>query len=247
MKIEKYKKLKNGKYEVILTNNEKLELYEDVILKFNLLLTKEIDDNKQLILDFNTECETYYIALKYLKVRPRSKKEIYGYLKKKDYPIMFIDKSLQKLENQGYINDLSFARSFLNNKLITTSNGPYKIRQELQNKGINNKDIVSVMEDYTLEKQTEKIDKQVNRMVKSNHNKGNNLLKKKIYMTLIQDGFDSNLINEAIDEIKFEDDQVLAKKEYDKLYKKLSTKYSGNELEYRIKQKLYQKGFVYKQ
>ena len=35
----------------------------------------------------------------------------------------------------------------------------------------------------------------------------------------------------------------LAKKEYDKLYKKLSRKYSGQELEFKINQKLYQKGF----
>ena len=39
----------------------------------------------------------------------------------------------------------------------------------------------------------------------------------------------------------------MVKKEYDKLYKKLSRKYSGNELEYKIKEKLYQKGLYYEE
>ena len=44
MQISKYKKLKNNIYEVTLENDEKIKLYEDVILKEELLLKKEIDD-----------------------------------------------------------------------------------------------------------------------------------------------------------------------------------------------------------
>ena len=32
MKIEKYKKLKNGKYELIMEYDQTIELYEDTIL-----------------------------------------------------------------------------------------------------------------------------------------------------------------------------------------------------------------------
>ena len=39
------------------------------------------------------------------------------------------------------------------------------------------------------------------------------------------------------------DDSISYQKEYDKLYKKLSRKYEGATLEYKIKEKLYQKGF----
>ena len=37
MKIDKYKKLRNGKYELIMENGEGIQLYEDTILKYNLL------------------------------------------------------------------------------------------------------------------------------------------------------------------------------------------------------------------
>ena len=42
MKIEKFKKKKNNIYEIILSDNTSLSFYDDTILKYNLLLTKDI-------------------------------------------------------------------------------------------------------------------------------------------------------------------------------------------------------------
>lgn len=247
MKIEKYKKLRNGKYEITLEDNSKLELYEDVILKYRLLLTKEIENNKKEILEFNQECDTYNTGLKYLKNRARSKKEILDNLIKKEYPQEFVEKAITKLEQQGYINDEIYSKSFLNNKLITTSNGPYKIKQEMFKKGIDKDIIEKTLEEYTSDIQKEKINKIVTRMIKANRNKGNILLKKKIYINLINDGFEKGIINDILEKQEFKSDEDIAKKEYEKLYKKLSKKYEGNELEYKIRQKLYQKGLIYEE
>lgn len=247
MKIDKYKKLRNGKYELTLDNLETMILYEDTILKYNLLLTKNIGTNKKEVLDFDRKCDVYYVGLRYIKNRARSKKEVYDKLVKEEYPLDYINESIEKLEKQGYINDSVYARSFLNNKLITTSNGPYKIKQEMLKKGIDESIINNTLEDYKDEIQTEKIDKIVTRMIKSNRNKGNNLLKKKINMELINQGFSKELIKESIESHEFGDDSDIAKHEYEKLYKKLSNKYSGKELEYKIKQKMYQKGLVYEE
>lgn len=246
MKILKYKKLKSGKYQVELDNDQKLELYEDTILKYDLLLTREIkEQNLDNMLKYNDKFDAYYLSLKYLNVRARSKKEIKDYLKKKDYDEDIILQTISKLENQGYLNDLGFGKSFLTNKLITTSNGPLKIRRELLQHELTDEDINIILEDYTDEMQLEKIRKQVNRIIKSNRNKGNVYLKRKLYTELNNEGFKSNLIEDELNKIELEDDSDLAKKEYDKLYKKLSKKYSGQELEFKINQKLYQKGFHY--
>ena len=60
-------------------------------------------------------------------------------------------------------------------------------------------------------------------------------------------GYDVDLINKVILDYDFSNDKDMVKKEYDKLYKRLSRKYSGNELEYKIKEKLYQKGLYYEE
>ena len=246
MKIIKYKKLKSGKYKIFLEDESTIELYEDTILKYNLLISKEI--KKEILSElekFNYDLDAYYIALKYLDIRPRSKKEINDYLLKKGFSNDIIRDIISKLETQGYLNDLAFGRMFLNNKLITTTNGPLKVRKELQQHNLNSEDINTILEEYTDDIQLEKINKQINRIIKSNRNKGNVYIKRKIYNDLNNEGFNSSLIEEELNHLELEDDTDLAKKEYDKLYKKLSKKYSGSELEFKINQKLYQKGFHY--
>ena len=51
--------------------------------------------------------------------------------------------------------------------------------------------------------------------------------------------------NEVISGLDFLDTSDIRKREYDKLYRKYSRKYSGRELELKIKEKLYQKGLYY--
>lgn len=68
----------------------------------------------------------------------------------------------------------------------------------------------------------------------------------KIINDLLRLGYNKSAVDEVVGKITFSVDKDLAKKEYDKLYRKYSQKYSGSELEYRIKQKLYQKGLYMK-
>ena len=243
MDIIKYKKLRNGKYQIITTTCT-FELYEEVILKYNLLLSKKIDD-KDSILKYNKRWDIYYTALKYLKSRTHSKKEVCDYLKKKEYPSEFIEEAILKLESQGYINDLVYARSFFNNKIITTSHGPLIIKKELQDKGVALEIICEVLDDYTDDIQKDKINKRINRIITSSRGKSNKAIMLKIRNDLYKEGFSQNLINAQLQNVQLEDDSDVYKKQYDKLYKRYSKKYSGYELECKIKQALYQKGFSY--
>ncbi len=58
-------------------------------------------------------------------------------------------------------------------------------------------------------------------------------------------GYDFSIISSVISEFNFSNDPELAKKEYDKLYKKYSSKYSGYELKSKIREKMFQKGLLY--
>lgn len=244
MKIENYKKLKNGKYRLSFDNSETLDVYEDVILNLELLLKRNISESlKQKILQENEKYDAYAVGLKYLSTRVRSKKEIQDYLKRMEYSSTNIENAIIILEKQGYINDLNFAKAFLNNRLITTSNGPYKIKSDLKEKGISPEIIDEVLMEYTESIQREKISKQITKMTKANRTRGNRLLKSKIYNELLREGFQPQLINELVGGIILEDDSAILQKEYDKLYKRLSRKYKDTELERRIRQKLYEKGF----
>ncbi len=244
MYVEKYKKKKNNQYTVTFSNHKQMDLYEEVILKYELLLKKEIDAQKLLdIISYNQECDVYYTALKYLKVKPRSKKEVHDFLVKKEFPPASLEKAILKLEKQGYIHDLNYANSYLNNQLITTSRGPNKIAYELEKKGISSEIISQVLLSYREEIELEKIRKLVTQMIRRNRNKSTLFLKRKIEQDLLYQGFHKKNIEQVLSEVSFQSDQAIYQREYDRLYQRLKNKYQGDTLEYQIKQRLYQKGF----
>ncbi len=245
MKINKYKKKKNGLYEVEFENGKTLNLYEEVILKYELLL-KPFDVKMMYEIEkYNQECDVYYVALKFLKFKARTILEVKNYLLKKEYPQEAVDKAIELLQKQGYLNDLSYSKSYLNLKLLTSNSGPKKIRQELKKKGVIDNFIDEVMEEYTIDIQKEKVEKLVSKKIASNHTKSGKILKQKIMIDLINEGFNRSMIMEELSKHQIEDSKELIQREYDKLYKRLSRKYSGKELEIKIKQKMYQKGLNY--
>lgn len=248
MQILKYKKMSSGKYKIELDNGINMELYEEVILKHELLLKKSIDQTMiPIIQDSNLEWEVYYVALKSLKQRFKSSYDLRSSLVKKEYPVDLVDKAVNKLLEQGYLNDASFAKGYINNQIITSSKGPNSISNDLRNKGIDEKIIREEIVVFDRDLQKSRIKKIIDKNIKSNCNKGGSVLKNKIITNLLNLGYDLDIVQMVISNYQFGNDIELAKKEYDKLYKKLSRKYSGEELKYKIKEKLYQKGLKYEE
>lgn len=243
MKIEKFKKLKSGMYELQLDNYEKIFTYEEIILSEELLISKEITSLQlKKIEDMNKYYDCYYMTLKIIKRVSKTRYELYMKLKE-NYDSEIINKVLDKLEKQNYINDSLYANSYLNNQINTTYHGPYRIRKDMEKKGIANDIINDIMLQYTDDIQLAKIKKIVNKKITSNHNKSNNALMHKIKSDLQMDGFDLSLINSVISNISISDDSEIREREYNKIKSRLEKKYSGTELEYRIKQKMALKGF----
>lgn len=242
-KIEKFSKQKNGMYLLTLEDGNKIKIHEDLILKYELLLHKKLDDTLlETIYEENQVYIVYEVALKYLNIRLRSRKELYEYLSKKGYTKDIINIVLEKLVAQGYLDDRIYAISFVHDRVLMSSYGPNKIRGELEHFGISNEVIDNALNSYNESLEKERIEKLINKQIKSNHNKGAMLLKKKIQAYLLNLGYTSTLVNESLNGKKLVTED-LYQKEYEKLYNKLRKKYSGKELEYKLKQKMYQKGF----
>ena len=248
MKIIKYKKGRKGKYSVFLENGRELLLYEEVILKYNLLINKIIDESDIIkINELNNEFDVYYVALNSIKNRFKSIHELKISLKNKEYSENLVDKAIEKLIKQGYLDDRSFCRSYINTQILTTSYGPIRIKNELLNKKIDINIIDDELAIFTEQMQLQRIDKLINKYIKSNRNRGGFVLKQKIINDLKTKGYEFDIINKIIDDYNFFNNSDIAKREYDKLFKKYSSKYSGNELTRIINEKLYMKGLIYEE
>lgn len=241
MKIIKYQYLKGSKYKITL-DNEEILLYEDIIIKYDILLKKDVTNfEKEKYLKENIYYDNYYKAIKYINIRLRSEKEINEYLLKNNNNKDDINNIILTLKNQGYINDSLFAKSYINDSINMKLNGPLKIENELRKLGIDDYIINNELQTFTKEIQEEKINKYINKQVKSNHNKSLYILKQKILNNLISLGYNREDIINKLDSISI-DEKLIYEKEYNKIYNSLSKKYSGYELEQKIRQKLYQKG-----
>lgn len=185
------------------------------------------------------------MALKSLKSRFKSVKDLRLSLLQKEYPQEYVDKAIQKLLDQGYLNDRSFAKAYINTQMITTSKGPKKLERELLDKGVSLDIVLEELEIFTKEEQVLRIEKVAGRLIKSNRTRGGVVLRKKIIHDLQNLGYSVSLIDEVLSRLDFGNTKDIAKKEAEKLYRRLSKKYSGKELEFKIKEKLYQKGLYY--
>lgn len=243
MEIVKFIKQKNGEYKLVLENDEVISLHEDLILKSELLLKRKISSEEiKKLLEENKDYIAYSKALKYIGIKMRNESEVRSYLLKLGVSSKVIDDVVTRLRSNGYLNDREYAKAYINDRISLSNDGPYKIIKHLSTLNINEEDIDDLIKVFDINTQREKINKLINKYLKSNNNNGSYLIKQKLHYNLVNLGYDRDLIIEELSKLDIDDSENL-KKEYDKLYKKLSKKYSGSELEYKIKQKLFQKGF----
>ena len=248
MKILKFKKKPNGKYSVYLDDGREFVYYEETILQYELLIKREIDEKDLLTIhQTNLEYDVYYVALNSIKSRFKSVYELREFLRKKEYPEEMIDKAIDKLIDQRYLDDRLFAKSYINTQMITTSHGPLRIKNDLYNKKVPSYIIEEEIALFDEDSQIEKMKKIIERLIRSNRTRGGLVLKQKIINDLKTQGYEYDLISRIISSYSFPQDKNLAKKEYDKLYKKYSTKYEGYELANKIREKMFQKGLTYEE
>ena len=242
MKIERFKKEKNGKYTIIFEDNSEVTLFEDIIIKNELLIKKEVD---VLLLDKliseNNTYEAYDRALSLIDKKLRSEREIRNILSDMGYDNKVINDSIKRMVSEGYIDDKRFTSSFVNDKILLSNWGPFKISKALYE--LVDEDIVSEVidkVDYNIWK--ERVEKIANKKIPSLKGKSRYMAKNKLNQFLFDLGYQSELIDEFVSKIDIDEEEAL-KKEMSKAYDKLCKKYSGEELNRQIKNHLYRKGF----
>lgn len=246
MKIGKYTKLKSNKYNVEI-DGLSVKLYDDVIVKFELLRKKEIDEELfKEITEYNDRLEAYYKALKYISRKLRTEKEMVKYLEK-EYSRSVVRETIERLKKDGYLDEKIYLKSYLSDQINLGSYGPNKIKKDLIKLGLNEEDVVEKLDSIDDDIWLGKIEKIVQKRISTNKSYGNNKLKEKILYDLSNQGYYKWMIEEVINNNDFSINDSLIEKEYNKVYNKLSKKYEGYELETKIISKLVSKGFYYEE
>lgn len=243
MEILKYKKMPRGKYKITTSSGE-ITLYEDVIIKNNFLLKKEIDlPFLEKILDENTYYEAYDLSLSYIETKLRTEKQISDYLEKKGFNYDVIKHAINKLKEIGLLNEKSYIEAYTNDKVNLSSYGPFKIKRDLLNLGLKEEDIDNYLFTIKDDVWSNKIDKVIKKRMSSLNGKSLYMIKNKLNIDLFNLGYDKDLISSKLNSLEYNDTDNM-KKEMSKAYDKYSKNYEGEALKKQIKNHLYKKGFI---
>ena len=242
MILNKIIKLKNNKYKIVF-DNEYIITYDNVILGNDLLYKKSINISLYKKLVYETAYyDIYNRVVKYILKKLRSEKEIRIYLNKFDLSEVDRNKIITKLKEINLINDKSFCKAYINDKLYLSKDGLNKIKKDLLDNDIPIDVIEETLNNVDKKDINDRLEKLVLKKIKSNKKYSNNYLKKKILNEMIYLGYDKESIINILDK-NMVDDHNLLNDEFNKLYTKLSKKYEGNNLSIKLKQKLILKGF----
>ena len=243
MKIISYKKTSRGRYIITLDNN-KLTLYEDVILNNNLLFQKDITlELLEKVMNENNYYEAYDLSLSYIETKLRTESEIISYLEKKGFTKNIIDDTIKKLKESNLINEKLYIEAYANDKINLSSYGPFKIKRNLLDLGLSEDEIDAYLDTISSEVWKSKLDKIISKKVSLMRNKSAYMIKNKLKVDLFNLGYDRNMIDSLLISINLNDEDAI-KKEMSKAYDKYSKKYEGEQLKRQIKNYLYKKGFI---
>lgn len=208
---------RKGRYNIFLDGKYAFPVAEQTLIDFRLMNDVELtDEDIKEIQDSENINKAYGDAVNYLSYQLRTKKEIKDYLYKKEYHRDAVDEVISRLEKLHYLDDASYAKSFINTQLRTTANGPKIIEQKMVKKGVPNNviqdAIVEIDYDTLLENATDFAKKQARKQSRASFKQ----MLTKLRASLYQKGFDNEIIETAIKNLDLEPDED---EELDKLKK----------------------------
>lgn len=186
---------------------------EDLVVSYRLIPGKEIEHRMFEELLFEAEVGKLMERMYGLfSVRARSEKEVRDYLRnlsfkrkikdKEELSVLVIDLLVERLKQRGMINDLEFAKDWVQSRRKSKQKGVRALKMELLQKGIAREIVEEVLSIYPSAVSEGELARQVlEKKVKSWKNLPLQEFKKKATGFLLRRGFDYEVAGTAVENI----------------------------------------------
>ncbi|MCF6514823.1 recombination regulator RecX [Lactobacillus sp. S2-2] len=241
---------RKGRFNVYVNNSYAFPVSEDVMLKFHIYKDMELDEKMiSDIKDADDFSKLYNYAVNFLSYQLRTEKEISDKLKVETDNQEKIDMVIDRLKELNLLSDKNYAESYVRSIKNEGNKGPKSIYQNLNKKGIENQVIEDAINNfYTEDDIHANASQQAYKIYQKNQRYPYNKKIEKIKTTLMQKGYEFDIINQVIEESDFErnqsNEQDLIEKEGTKIFNKYR-KFGYNERVMKSKQALIRKGFSF--
>lgn len=189
-------------------NQERVNVYLDDEFAFGLNIMDALQLRKGQELDETQIAELRHkdaiikaidVAANLLSYRPRSAQEIRQKLRKKDYDEFVIETAIERMTNLGYLDDMAFARFWIESRNRSKPRGRRALSYELRNKGVADTIIRELLDEMVDETSGayEAAQKRIRRM----RGKTQFEFKQKVGAFLQRRGFNYEAVNQTLEQI----------------------------------------------
>lgn len=126
-----------GRYSIFVDEKYAFSLSEGALLDAKIYVGNELDEEQVKAYEkLSADDKAYSLTLAYVARRMRSRWELQDYFRRKGYDEEVSRQIFEKLERFGYVNDETFARSWVENRRLLKPTSKRKLTQELRQKRI---------------------------------------------------------------------------------------------------------------
>ncbi len=204
-KLERQKH-KDTRVSVFVDNEYAFSLSDELIIEYKVAVGKDVT---LLPLKEMAEEDEFKRAMdcafKHMSVSEKSEKQLREHLEKKEFSEKIIERTVLRLKELNYIDDLSYARAFVEH---TSTSGKRAILYKLKTKGISEEIINEVFEDISDEDQLENAIELLKKQMPKYSKYDNYEKKRRLNAFLARKGYEWDIISEAIDRAFSENEDI---------------------------------------
>lgn len=230
-------------FTVYLDNGDSFRAHEESIVRYRLISERVLDEDEfNDILEGISYDEAYIKALRYISYKLRSKYEIEEYLKV-NYFEDVVTHTIERLIDEGYVDDKRYAEALKNTMLNTTDKGPLLLKKELKKHRLQDDLINEAVNQFDNLIEKDRVNKLKDKELKK-YKGSYRQFQMKLKEKLQTKGYMSHHL-EMIDFDDYFDESSFFEKDFEKYYNKYRRKESGYKLKNKLVQSLLRKGYNY--
>jgi regulatory protein len=139
---------RQGRYSIFVDEKYAFSLSESALLEQRIRIGQEVTKEElQSYKDASKFDKAYNLVISYVARRPRSEWELRDYFRRKDIDEDAGEQILTRLKNFGYVDDMAFARSWVDNRRLLKPVSRRRLQMELRQKHVADSVIRQVLED----------------------------------------------------------------------------------------------------
>ncbi|WP_424765680.1 regulatory protein RecX [Paenibacillus sp. sgz302251] len=178
-----------------------LSVHEDILIRYRLMKGLQLTaDQIEEIRSEDERYRAYVLAIAYLGIKPRTRKQIAQYLTQKLFEESNIQYALDRLEKEHIVDDEQYARQFAAGRLKNSLKGRRWIKQELRQRGVSKQAADEATDGLDREQELKAALLAATKKWRSL--KGERMeRKRKLVAFLMRRGFPGDIVREAVNEV----------------------------------------------